>query len=650
MARQFGRWSAMVGEGLRVLCFRSEGMALRMRCFIGCVAICLLGAVSAAHAAASPPGAAASPAEEAPATALQKSFDQFADDLAAHWMRANPTAATAQQYFSGDEQDALDRELVALDAQFGMPLSAAPLAAFVTRARGGLKRLESFPLPSLTPVQRVSAASLKWELHDAIRMADTSDQRFVFDQFRGLQVMLVNFLSQTHPLRTARDVDNYVARLRRVAPVLDEGIAVAKARAAKGTIPPKFILTATIEGIDRFLAPAAADNVLAASLAARSKSIQGFGQPDRDAAVAAAQKIIGESIRPAFQRVRALLADELPAATDDAGLWRLQKGAEAYAAALHVNTTTELSAGKIHALGLKEVRRISAEMDAQLRTLGYRDGSVEDRYKTLEKSLQPPADPDPRPMLLQEDVRILRDAEVRAAGLFDLRPRAPVQVLREPPFTEKNAAAHYSAPAPDGSRPGTVWIPLPGPEYDILTRRTLLYHEGVPGHHFQVALQQESTDIPMFRRKRVFGGLSAFTEGWALYAEQLAVEADWYQGDAQGHLGQLYDELFRARRLVVDTGLHAQHWTRQQAIDYGIPVAEVERYVVMPGQACAYKLGELEILAQRAKAQQAEGARFSMKTFHNLLLRTGAVPLAVLGQVVDADIVTTLHSEARNHE
>ena len=557
-------------------------------------------------------------------------------------MRANPTAATSQQYFTGQEQDALDRDLTAQDAQFGMPLDAEALAAFVARARGGLERLKSFPRATLTPVERVSAASLEWQLQDAIRMAGVSDQRFVFDQFRGLQVTLVNFLTQVHPMRTPRDVDNYLVRLGRVAPVLDDGIEVAKARAAKGTIPPRFILQATIDGIGRFLDAAPADNVLVTSLSSRSKSIQGLAQKDRDAAVAAAQKVVQEAIRPAFERVRALLADELPGAGEDAGLWRLPKGVEAYAAALHVNTTTELSAAKIHAIGLAEVARISAEMDKQLRALGFQEGSVESRYKALERSVQPAAEPDPRPLLLQEHERILRDAEKRAGSLFDLRPQAPVQVLREPPFTEKNAAAHYSSPAPDGSRPGTVWIPLPGPEFGILEMRTLMYHEGVPGHHFQIALQQESTEIPVFRRKRVFGGLSAFAEGWGLYAEQLAVEADWYRDDPKGRLGQLYDELFRARRLVVDTGLHAEHWTRQQSIDYGIPVAEVERYVVMPGQACAYKIGELEILAQRAKAQKALGAKFSMKKFHNLLLRTGTVPLAVLGQVVDADIAAEL--------
>ena len=575
-------------------------------------------------------------------SAPRVTFDDFAEQLAAEFVRSDPVLATQQQYFSGDEQDALDRQLIAIDGQYRLPLGGAALRAYVARARAGLAQLRTYPRISLSPLQQISAASLDWQLRDALRMAADSEQRFVFDQFRGLQVSLVNALSQVHPLRTPRDVDNYLARLLRVAPVLDEGIAVARLRAARGTIPPRFILVATIEGIERFLAPAIADNVLVSCLTARAKTISGFSQQDQAVASATAQRIVLESVRPAFERVQALLQTELPRAKDDAGLWRLRHGAQAYADALHVNTTTDQSAAAIHALGLHEVARIEAAMDQQLRTLGFSEGSVEQRYQTLDRSLQPAAEPDPRPMLLAAHDRILRDAEARAAKLFDLRPMAAVQVLREPPFTEKNAAAHYSSPAPDGSRPGTVWIPLPGPEYGMLTMRTLTYHEGVPGHHFQIALQQESTELPAWRRKRVFGGLSAFAEGWGLYAEQLAVEAGWYDGDPRGRLGQLYDELFRARRLVVDTGLHADRWTRQQAIDYGIPAAEVERYVVMPGQACAYKIGELEILAQREKAQKALGARFSMKQFHNLLLRTGTVPLAVLGQVVDEDIAATL--------
>ncbi len=602
---------------------------------IGCICVLHALLLGATVASADAPAVAA--------TVRQQSFDAFTDELAAEWMRANPAAATAQQYFSGAEQDAIDRQLLPVDSQYGTPLEAAALRAYVARAQRALKRLKAYQPARLTPVQQVSAAALEWQLNDAIRMAEMSDERFVFDQFRGLQVGVVNFLSQVHPMRTRRDVENYLARLQLVAPVLDVGVAVAREREHKGTIPPKFILTATIDGIDRFLAPAPENNVLVSSLATRSKAIQGFSAEDQAAAVASAQAIVAEKVRPAFQRIRALLSAELPTATDDAGLWRLPNGAAAYAAALHYNTTTTMSAGEIHALGLREVARIETEMDGKLRALGYAEGDITTRFNALEKSVQPPAEPDPRPALMQQYEATLRDAEKRAVSFFDLTPKAPVQVLREPPFTEKNAAAHYSAPAPDGSRPGTVWVPLPGPEYSILEMRTLMYHEGVPGHHFQIALQQESTDIPMFRRKRVFGGLSAFAEGWGLYAEQLAVEANWYDGDPKGRLGQLYDELFRARRLVVDTGLHDQHWTRQQAIDYGIPVSEVERYVVMPGQACAYKIGELEILAQRARMQTALGSKFSMKKFHDLLLRTGTVPLAVLKQVVDADIAATLH-------
>jgi uncharacterized protein (DUF885 family) len=622
---------------------------LKTNSAIGCVCVLhalLLGAhtvradaptMTAAAATATPAGAGAAESSR------QQSFDAFTEQLAAEWMHANPAAATAQQYFTGAEQDAVDRQLLPIDSQYGTPLEAAPLRAYVARAQRALNRLRTYPRVALSPVQRISAASLEWQLKDAIRMAQMSDQRFVFDQFRGLQVSLVNFLSQVHPMRTRRDVENYLARLELVAPVLDAGVGVAKERERKGTLPPRFILTATIDGIDRFLSPAPENNVLVASLASRSKAIPGFSADDHAQAVAAAQSLVADKVRPAFQRIRALLSDELPRANDDAGLWRLPNGAAAYAAALHYNTTTTLSARAIHELGLTEVARIESEMDGKLRDLGFTEGDITTRFKALEKSVQPPAEPDPRDALLQQDAQILRDAQQRAASFFDLIPTAPVQVMREPAFTEKNAAAHYSAPAPDGSRPGTVWVPLPGPEYQILEMRTLMYHEGVPGHHFQIALQQESTDIPMFRRKRVFGGLSAFAEGWGLYAEQLAVEADWYDGDPKGRLGQLYDELFRARRLVVDTGLHDQHWTRQQAIDYGIPVSEVERYVVMPGQACAYKIGELEILAQRAREQKALGSSFSMKKFHDLLLRTGTVPLAVLKQVVDADIAAAVH-------
>lgn len=573
-----------------------------------------------------------------PETSEQRSFDAFVEDLAAQWMRADPVNASTQQYFSGPEQAALDRLLTAKDFSYGIPLSKADREAYVLRAKQALTRLKRFHRDSLTPVERASAASLEWQLRDALRVARLEDRRYVFEQFGGLHVSLVNFLSQAHPFRTPEDMDNYLARLAQLAPVLDAGIAEARARAGRGVIPPRFILQATLGGIDRFLAPGPAQNVLVTSLTERASKIGALTPEQRAAARDAAQKLVRDSVVPAFQRIRGLLAEQLPLSNDDAGIRALPDGRSPYGAFLESNTTSAMTAEQVHALGLQQVARIEGEMDSLLRQLGYSQGTVKERFEALEASMQPPPDPDPRPALIAEHERILRDAEQRATQLFDLRPAAKVRVLREPAFTEKSAAAHYAAPAPDGTMPGTVWIPLPGPQFQILEMRTLTYHEGVPGHHFQIALQQEATDLPQFRRKRVFGRLSAFTEGWALYAERLVAESGWYEGDPKGRLGQLSAELFRARRLVVDTGLHSKHWTRQQAIDYGITGSEVDRYVVWPGQACAYMIGELEILKQRDKARAALGDRFSLPRFHDWLLQTGGVPLDVLKQVIDADI------------
>jgi uncharacterized protein (DUF885 family) len=565
--------------------------------------------------------------------AAAPSFDQWADAFAADWMRASPQAATSQQYFTGAEQDALDRRLT--------PITREARAARVALAKRGLDELKQFDRTQLDASQRISAATMAWLLDDIVRSEPFSEYNFVFQQFSGLQVNLVNFLSQTHPIRNRRDIENYLARLDLVAAQMDEGIAQAKERAAKGYLPPKFILTSTLAQFDRFLAGEPAKNVLVSSLDERAAKLKDLSAEDRAQFTAAAAKTVTDSVIPAFRRAQALLQAQLPLATDEAGISRFPGGDAAYANALHHLTTTDLSAAQVHELGLKEVTRIETEMDGLFKQLGYNTGTIKERMEKLDADSQPPAEPDPRPMLLARYDEILRDAEKRAALMFDLRPVAPVVVKREPPFTEKTAAAHYTPPAKDGSRPGTFWAPLPGPKFEINEMRTLVYHEAVPGHHFQIALQYEMTNLPRFRRDGVFGFISAHGEGWALYAENLAAESGWYDGDPKGHLGQLNDELFRARRLVVDTGLHTMHWTRQQAIDYGIKASEVERYVVWPGQACSYKIGMLKILELRAKAKAALGDKFSLKEFHNVVLRAGNVPLAVLEQVIDDYIAAT---------
>jgi len=570
---------------------------------------------------------AAAPAATAGAVKPNQAFAAWADRFAEDWVRRNPQLASATQYFAGREQEALDRQLT--------PLTPAQRKQTVALAKAGVARLDSFLAGPLGEEQRTSAMVMRWSLANTIASEPYEDHGFVFNQFSGVQVGLVNFLTTTHPLRRADYVASYLARLDQVASRMDEALARARAASARGLVPPRFILERAQFQVDKFLEPQADQNVLVTSLAQRSEKLADLAPEARTKALAEASRIVEAKIRPAYRRVQAYLAELRPATTDAAGIARLPDGAAAYQQALRTYTGTNLSAAEIHAIGLREVARIEGEMDRHLRTLGYTGGSVEERMARLDASFQPPAEPDPRPALLEKYAAMVADAERRSATLFNLTPRAPVEVRREPPLTEPSAAAHYTIPAPDGSRPGIFWVPMRGPKFDMIRMRSLSYHEAVPGHHFQLAIQQEQTGLPKFRAQRIFGGGSAHSEGWALYAERLAVEQGWYQGDVPGLLGALGSELFRARRLVVDTGLHSKDWTRQQAIDYGIGAQEVERYVAWPGQACAYMIGMLRIIELRDKARQALGDKFSLPAFHDVVLKNGSVPLDVLGQVVD---------------
>ena len=553
-------------------------------------------------------------------------FDAWADKVANAKVRSDPEQATQQQYFSGKEQDALDRKLT--------PNTIVYRAGEVASAKKTLAQLAKIDMKSLTPQQRASAATIAWSLQGTVDAYPYMEYSLPFNQFRGVHVQIVNFLTQTHPIRNRRDVENYLVRLKAVAGKIDTGIVQARGAALHGILMPTFITQASIGQLDRFLDGAPENNVFVATLTQRMSALKDVSPEDQARFAAEATATVKQSIIPAFDHARTLLKEQLPRTNNDAGLWRLPNGDKAYAVVLRQMTSTDFTPEQIHNIGLKEVARIEKEMDGLLVSLGYTDGSIKDRFDKLQKDLQP-KEADPRPALLARYADILRDAEARSKDLFSVTPKAPVVVKREPPFTEKTAAAHYTGPAKDGTRPGIFWAPLPGPEFGIADMRTLVYHEGVPGHHFQVAFQQENMGLPRYRRDRVFGVGSAFGEGWALYAEQLAAENGWYGDDVVGRLGQLNDELFRARRLVVDTGLHAMKWTRQQAIDYGIPPSEVDRYVVMPGQACAYKIGMLRILDLRAKAQKVLGDKFDIKGFHNTILETGNVPLPVLEQMVD---------------
>ena len=559
--------------------------------------------------------------------------DQFFNRFTDEWMRLQSDAASAARYFTGEEQDRVDRQLG--------PQTLAYQRERIRLARRGLDELKKFDRARLTPQQRVSANLMEWQLDTVVRGERFLDYRVPLEQNAGANITLVNTLTVGHGLRTEKDADNYLARLALVGTRMGEAIAEARRVAAQGTIPPRFILTATISQLEQFVGSPAAQNPLVTSLDERLRSGKVVSDGRRAELVAAAEKIVAGQVYPAWRTALRLLQELLPLSTDVAGVSRFKNGAEAYAYHLARFTSTPLTADQIHQIGLREVARIEKEMDTIFRRLGRTQGSVTERVEQLRKDQAYPLTPEGRTRIMADIDVMIRDSEKRSAQLFNRVPKAPVIAQPYPEFRWANAAASYTPPPLDGSRPGIFQMPLRPEQMTKFRLRSLVNHETVPGHHYQIALIGEDTSLPRFRRIGAFGGISAISEGWALYAEQLAAESGWYEGDDEGLLGQLDSALFRARRLVVDTGLHTKGWTRQQAIDYGIEASEVERYVVNPGQATAYMIGQLKLVELREKARAALGPRFSLRAYHDVVLAAGVVPLHILESLVDEDNRTT---------
>jgi len=552
-------------------------------------------------------------------------FRAFTDD----WVRHDPELATATRYFTGDEQDRFERQLT--------PRTLDWRRDRIRRARQGLAELRRFNRAALPDAQRIAADVMEWQLDMKVREEPFLDYSFPLQQMTGVNVDLVEALTVRHPVASERDADNYLATLRQVSVRMDEATADARRLEAKKIVPPRFILAATLKQMQSFADMAAAQNPFVTTFADRLAAIQSLPAARQQQLRVEAETIVSSQVYPAWKRAIAVLQAQTDRTTDDAGLWRLRGGPEAYAYFLEYFTTTKLTPNEIHEIGLMQVNRIEMEMDRLFRQIGRTDGSVKDRIERLRIDLQypNPRSEESREQIMRDIDGIIRDAERRAALLFDRRPVSPVVARPFPTFREANAAANYNAPAPDGSRPGTFQYPRRIENMTTFGLRSTVYHETVPGHHFHIALQVENKNLERFLQLRTFGGISAITEGWALYAERVAAENGWYEGDTEGLLGQLDAELFRARRLVVDTGLHSKKWTRQQSIDYGIETSEVERYVVYAGQACSYMMGQLKIIELREKAKQALGDRFSLRDYHNVVLTTGVVPLEILGREVD---------------
>lgn len=473
------------------------------------------------------------------------------------------------------------------------------------------------------------------------------DYEYAFDQMNGAQSQLPAFLINIHRVTGKADAEAYVSRLQALGPAIDEIVAASKERAAKGLTPPKWVYPYVISDARNVVAGApfgpGEDAPLFADLKAKVGKLD-IPQAEKDALIAAGASALTTSVQPAYQRLIAeMAAQEAKAGTDD-GVWRFPNGAAYYAERLANYTTTSLTPDQIHQIGLDNVARIHGEVQAIMDKTGFK-GDLQAFFKFMreDKRFYAPNTDEGRALYLTETEKAKQWVTAKLPQWFGVLPQAPLVVKRVEPFREKSAGkAFYQSPAPDGSRPGTYYANL----YDMADMplfevEALFYHEGLPGHHLQRTIQTELKDVPPFRQ---FGGVTAYTEGWGLYSEKLAKDMGLYT-DPYRDFGRLQLELHRAIRLVVDTGMHHKRWTREQAIKYvednsadapGGIVKAIERYAVYPGQATAYMIGRLKISELRDKAQKALGDRFDVRGFHDVVLKSGPVPLDVLEEQVDA--------------
>jgi uncharacterized protein (DUF885 family) len=467
----------------------------------------------------------------------------------------------------------------------------------------------------------------------------------------GTQVQLASFLQTSHVVKNEKTARNYVARLQAMGGKLDALTAEMQRQSAAGVVLPSALLERSLVVIDDTTRPPPEEGPLVTSFVERMAKAEGLDDTLRSSLRDQAIEAVRTSVYPAYERMRAALIAERPKAEGVAdGVGRLPDGAAFYQAMLRQFTTSDYTPEQVHELGLAEVARIDAEMDALLKSQGLESGTVAERMAVLRT--------DPRflfentetgrEQVLARYREILDDIALRMPEYFKTIPPGKLAVERIPASAEKGSAmAYYNPAALDGSRQGTFYANLRDTaELPTWGMKTLAVHEGIPGHHFQIAMARELKDLPLLRQQPIY---TAYSEGWALYAERLAAEIGLYENDPFGDLGRLQAEMFRAVRLVVDTGLHAKGWTREQAIEYMVGtagmgedevVSEVERYMALPGQATAYKVGQLKILELRDRARTALGPKFNLKDFHTVVLESGAVPLTVLEQLVDGWIAT----------
>ena len=455
---------------------------------------------------------------------------------------------------------------------------------------------------------------------------------YAVTQLGGFYTGVSTFLDSQHPVKTKADADAYIARMAATPALLDDDSAIVRANAAMGVVAPRFIIEQALQQLGRLRDGDAASKTIVASLTRRAKATGLTGYDAR------AQAIFEGPIRAALTRQIDLLTALLPKAGDDAGVSRLPDGPAYYAATLAQHTTTDMTAEQIHQLGLDQLADLHARMDKLLTAQGFKEGSLRQRLDALtatDGQLFANDDTGRAALLAYLNDR-LTTIRARLPQVFSRMPRAPYEIRRVPPEIEIGApGGSAQAGTPDGSRPGIFFINLRDThEWPRYTLPTLAFHEGAPGHLFENALKFEDAALPLYRQSSY---VTAYGEGWGLYAEQVAAELGMYDDDPLGEIGYLASYAFRASRLVVDTGLHAKGWNRQQAIDFMVENSsetpssartEIDRYIVYPGQACSYKVGQTAI--SRLRDEVSSHRDYDIKRFHDVVLGAGRIPLAVL--------------------
>jgi uncharacterized protein (DUF885 family) len=584
------------------------------------LAFATIGNSSAATAPVAPQLSAA-PAHKA----LLALADQYYDAVA----RFEPLGATE----NGDNR---------FDDQLGMSIAPAKRAAQFKLYRQFASRLKAIQREQLDTGDRINYDILGYELKGLLAMERFPEHLLPINQMDSLPVNLANYAGgeASQPIGTVKEYDAYLSRVAQMPAWIDQAIANMREGMKKGITQPKAIMISGLPAFQKLVSATPESNIFYTPI---TKLPAAFSDADKQRLTAAYRKTVADKVMPALARLATFVEKEyIPACRTSTGLGALPDGAAWYQARVANSTTTSLKPDEIHAIGLKEVARIQAQFELLGPKLGYTGPAAG-------LPVWVAAQPKFYPFKTEEEVQAvyhkLNDVlDTKLPLMFTLQPKAKLDLRLEPELSRATASDHYTAPAGDGSRPGVFWSVVNDPtKYGSTGMTTLFLHEGKPGHHFHIALMQE-LNLPNFRK---FGGNNAYTEGWALYSETLGKEMGLFDDPAQ-FFGHLNDELLRATRLVVDTGMHAQGWTREQSIKYmsdtlGYDVvakSETERYMAWPGQALGYKIGSLKIVELRERAAKALGDKFSLPKFHAVVLGDGTLPLALLEEKVDRWIAT----------